>query len=293
MPVLLSGVPQVFLGSPADDRSGVVVGRWDAAGMRRRGALLNSSVAFALALLVTISWHELGHAAAGLGLGRSVTVYAFAVDVPAGARGQDLAVALAGPVLSLLTGLLVLAVYWARRPAGFTGLLVLWLGLLGVQDFAGYLITGLFFDGGDIGQALQLTGSRGWAGPLLFVLGWVLTYLNGRYATRELLARTSPAAPLGPQLRELGLFAWLLGTAIAVVLSAGAFDFGPLGFAVGVFEVLGTLSTGLFLIFVRLFMRVVPAHRGAPVWALPSAGAAALLAVAGARQLLLAPGLTL
>lgn len=261
--------------------------------VRHRLALLNSTVAFALAVLLTISWHEFGHAAAALGLGLTPTVYPFAVDTGTKSSGQEIVTALAGPLLSLLTGMLLLVIHRTTRPPAFWGLTVLWLGLLGVQEFAGYLITGLFFTAGDIGQALTLSRSPVWVGVLLFVAGWVVTYANGRYATGELVRLTDADAPLAPQLRDLGLFAWLLGASLALVLSAASLDFGPLGVGIGLFEALGTLTIGLFLLFVRLFMRRLPAQRRAPAWGIPVAGVLALAAVAVARQLLLARGATL
>jgi hypothetical protein len=111
-------------------------------------------------------------------------------------------------VLSLVTGLAVLALpvtklepFW-RLAVLWLGL---WLGLLSVQEFSGYLITGPFADIGDIGSVLAVTDAPAVLGWLGFVLGWVLTYLLGRYAVRRLVAFTDPRKPLAPQLRALGL----------------------------------------------------------------------------------------
>lgn len=87
---------------------------------------------------------------------------------------------------------------------------------------------------------------------VVFLVGWALTYLNGVIATRRLLQMTDPQTDAAPQMRDLGLFAWLLGVVVVLVVSIGALD---LGSADGAFEILGTLSIGIFLIFVRPLMR--------------------------------------
>ena len=126
-----------------------------------------------------------------------------------------------------------------------------------------------------------------------FLLGWVLTYLLGRYAVRRLVAFTTARQPLAPQLRALGLFAWLLGAGLVVLLSLGLLTAGGVGGAVIVFEALGVLSSGIFLIFVRVFMRGLEPSRLEPApLATPWAGIVALLLVAAARQLAFAAGIS-
>jgi hypothetical protein len=261
--------------------------------MKGRFALFNSSVAYAVALLATITWHEFGHALAAKAQGLSPTMHAFSVDTHTTSDRQELITALAGPVLSLVTGLGFLALHRVLRRSGFWPLVALWMGLAGVQTFSGYLITGLFFPRGDIGVALQLSHAPAGAGVLVFLAGWVITYANGRYATQQLMMLTDEGEPLAPQLRSLGLFAWLLGTALALVLSVGSYDFGSQGAAIATFEILGTLTTGIFLIFVRQFMKAVPAGRQAPAWSVPYLGIAVLVVVAAVRQFAIGGGVTL
>lgn len=258
-----------------------------------RLALINSTIAYALAVLVTITWHEFGHALAALALGLSPTMHAFSVNIGATTSNQEIVTALAGPLLSLVTGLVLLVIHQVMRQPGFWRLTVLWMGLLGVQVFAGYLVTGLFFADGDIGTALRLSHAPLWVGGLVFVAGWAITYFNGRHATYQLMALTGDQAPLAPQLRDLGLFAWLLGTVLALLLSLGSYDFGSLGAAIGIFEILGTLTTGVFLIFVRLFMKVAVPSRQAPSWSVPYLGVAALIVVALVRLFVITDGITL
>ncbi|MGU3435811.1 hypothetical protein ACNHUS_22675 [Actinomycetes bacterium M1A6_2h] len=246
-----------------------------------RSRLLNSAIGFALACLVMITLHELAHAAVALLQGNSPTLGAFSVDPHATSDGERIATALGGPLFSLVSGIVVLTLPTSGLPA-FWRLAVLWFGLLSVQEFSGYLITGPFAGVGDIGQALALSDAPAWVGWLGFVIGWAITYVIGRIAVRRLITFTGADAELGPQLRELGLFAWLTGVVIVVVLSIGLFDGG----GDGPFEALGLVASGIFLIFVRLFM-TSEAPSGPPTrFGVPTVGIAALLVVAVARQIL-------
>jgi len=135
---------------------------------------------------------------------------------------------------------------------------------------------------GDVGVVLAATGAPVWVGVLGAVLGVAGTLVTGRVATARLLAMVDPAGDVAGQLRRLGLFAWLLGAVLAVALSVGGFRFT----ATGVFEVVGTVSVGVFLLFVRFFMRrlEVPGEGLRFEW--PWIGVGALLIVAVLRHLL-------
>ncbi len=261
--------------------------------MTTRTQLANSAIAFALACLVMITVHELGHAVASLAQGNDPVMFGFSVDSRTATDRQQVLTALAGPLLSLLTGIGILALPVSGL-APFWRLSVLWLGLLSVQEFSGYLITGPFANIGDIGSVLEVTAASpvlGWFG---FFLGWVITYLLGRYAVRRLVTFTSPHQPLAPQLRALGLFAWLVGAALVIVLSLGLLTAGGVGGGVVVFEALGVLSSGIFLIFVRFFLRgLEPSQREPAPLATPWVGIIVLIVVAAARQLALGAGFTL
>ena len=260
--------------------------------MTTRSQLLSSAVAFALACLVVITVHELGHVLGSLAQGRGAVLYGFSVDDDALTDRQEIVTALAGPLVSLLTGVAVLATPRSRLPP-FWRLTVLWTGLLSVQEFSGYLITGPFAHVGDIGAVLDVTGAPAAVGWLGFVVGWVTTYLVGQHAVRGLVGFTSPSLTLAPQLRALGLFAWLIGAGLVIALSAGLLTAGGVAGGVVVFEALGVLSSGIFLIFVRVFLRGlhVPVVEPDPLPPTPWAGIVVLVLVVLARQLALAGGI--
>ncbi|GAA3079300.1 hypothetical protein GCM10010464_49280 [Pseudonocardia yunnanensis] len=255
--------------------------------------LINSVIAFALAALASITLHELAHAIAGLMLGGHPVMFGFSVDQGPISDAVQIVTALAGPVFSLVSGLVVLAVPANSLPT-FWRLAWLWFGLLSVQEFAGYLITGPFVSAGDIGLVLAAADA-----PLVvaiggFVVGWVITYFLGWLATRRLATFTTDGPELAPQLRELGLFAWLIGSLLAVVLSLGLLGAGDVDVPILVFEAAGVISSGIFLIFVRLFLAAASdaPHLG-PVLRVPIAGAVVLFLVAVVRQVVLSRGVAL
>ncbi len=254
---------------------------------------MTSSAAFALATLVVVTLHELAHGVAGVALGGEPVVYGFSVDQSTAGAATRILTAMAGPAFSLVSGLALLAV--RPRGSGFWSLARLWTGLLSVQEFAGYLITGPFAGVGDVGSALAAGRAPAWLGWLGFVVGWALTYLLGRTATRCLSALTSPDGdPYPVQLRQLGLFAWFAGAALAVVLSLGLLGAGGAEPLVVLFEAFGVVSSGIFLVFVRLFMASAAAEpRTGSAPALPVVGVVVLLALAVLRQVVLGAGLQL
>lgn len=191
--------------------------------------------------------------------------------------------------MSLITGVLLLLVSRVVPGHGFWHLVLLWLGALGVQEFSGYLMTGPFVPFGDIGKALHLLSAPGWVYAIAFTLGLLGTVLLGAIVTRWLLELTEPnGVDKAVQLRSLGPFAWLIGSAIVIV--AGGVD--DIFSAVGFFELLGTLTVGIFLLLVRFFMGQNVSPRGTRVgW--PVVGLALVVAVAVTRHFVLGPGLTL
>lgn len=251
--------------------------------------LVNSAVAFACALYIMVTLHEFAHAVAGLALGLRPVLYASSVDyLITGSASEQITTALAGPLFSLVSGLLILAL--PPRGGAFARLFVLWLGLQSCQEFFGYLITGPFVRVGDIGQALSLLAAPGWVYALCFLAGWAGTFWLGRVATQHLLVFTDPQPETrAPQLRQLGLFAWLLGAAVTIALSASRGLFT----ALGLFEALGSLSSGIFLFLAGFYMRRLDvAGRRMPVsW--PWAGITLLITLALLRHFALGPGIHL
>ena len=222
-------------------------GNW----ITRRLPLINSAIAFALALLVMITLHELAHGVVAVGFGFRPVIHASTETDPATAVGTQVTILLAGPVWSLISGLVVLALPQVSARHAFWRLAVLWFGLVSVQEFSGYLVVGAFTNVGDIGTVYKLLDTPLWIKIIVLLIGVALMYLTARVAIARLLQLTDPVAAMPSQLRSLGLFGWLGGVVIAVVVSIPTFDAS----ADGLLEVLGTIAAGSFLVFVRVVMR--------------------------------------
>lgn len=255
--------------------------------MNKRLLLINSSVAFSLALLLTITIHEFGHAIAALVLGFHPVVHTFSVDTNVITNQQHVITLLSGPIVSLVLGLVFLNLPIIKN--SFWRLVLLWMGLLGVQEFFGYLMTAPFKNVGDISSALQRLGAPLPVTLVVFAIGCAGTFMAGRIATKRLLGLTNSKETVAPQLRQLGLFAWLLGTGITLVLSIGSLNLA----ADGIFEIFGLLTSGIFLTLVRYFMPKTIVDGEGVGFNLPIAGIIFLVVVAIFRQVILGSGLHL
>lgn len=187
-----------------------------------RGALA-ATAHYTAAFLLTVVVHELGHALMSKLLGGQPVLHNTYVDN----RNQHLpvireaAIALAGPLVSLVQGGLLLGWVWRGRPRGDAGLFKLYLGLFGIINFLGYVLTGPFVPYGDIGRAEALAHLPGWAAVVLAVLAGVGLHL--------LVTRAGPLfLPFGPGLalqprsrlmQALVGLPWLLGSVLITVLS--------------------------------------------------------------------------
>lgn len=201
---------------------------------RPRSVFLQSLLAFVTAVTVTVLWHELGHGVMARLLGYHPVVFSGREDDPATSRGDSVLIAAAGPVLSLVTGLALLAAARRSKPGLRPGsLLVAWLGLLGVETFAGYLLTAPFFSGGDVGRILDLLGAPFPVALAVMVIGIAAVLVVAGSAVRVFarLMRVDPERPTDLRLflRQAAVLPWILGTIVCLVVSLPLDNpFGPL-----------------------------------------------------------------
>lgn len=116
---------------------------------------------YVLAFLCTTMLHELAHALAGLRLGSEPVLYHNYVEhlhMELLTSSQIIGIALAGPLTSLLQGLIAAGFFMKTRKRGLPQLLLLWISVLGFTNFLGYVMTGPFFQVGDIGKSYALSG---------------------------------------------------------------------------------------------------------------------------------------
>lgn len=208
-----------------------------------RALTANSALAFVIAALVNDTTHELAHAVAALSLGLTPTIGPFSVDfADTGVSAtHQIVVALAGPVFSLVMGLVLmrLARSWGR---GLVRLFWMWLPFMGVMNFVGYCFIAPIARGGDTGQALTLMKAAFWVFLLVALAGAGGFVLLARRFAVEVKRYASDLQ----EERRLGYYPWLIGTPIIIVITlveialdgvggAELFLVASYGFAVGVF----------------------------------------------------------
>lgn len=194
-----------------------------------RALAFNAICLYILAYLLTIVLHEGGHAAMALALGDHPVLYNTSVRTvsPLLTRLDHVAVAAAGPVFSLLQGLLLLGWLRRHRPTGPAGLLVLYLGAFGLINFLGYLMIAPLVAGGDTGQIVALlqvpVGVR-WLVAVLALGALVVAIGRTGPLFLGVLPATMQASPDARTsgLRALLLWPWLLGSVVLVLLALPA-----------------------------------------------------------------------
>lgn len=128
---------------------------------------INSALIYVIAFLTTTIIHELAHAIIGLLCNSDPVIhhnYVRHLSSEQLSVNQKVAIALAGPVVSLIQGIVSGFVYStrSRNPHGLSHLFLLWFSVLGLFNFLGYLMTGIFFKKGDIGKAYLITNTPLW-----------------------------------------------------------------------------------------------------------------------------------
>lgn len=249
---------------------------------------LSSTVAYVLAGSVSTTLHEGAHAAVGLAFGHAVTLTSFSADtVQPMSHGHAAVMTAAGPVFSLLLGV-VLILTGQNLGRGFGRLFVMWLGFLSAQNFVGYLAITPFGagDSGTFVDELDLPGAVAWIFCALGVVGvFTLAWLFVKQETRYVVNAT--------QLRQIGLYAWLAGTAVTVAHTAieavvsGA-DSGTVGIVMA-----GAASGGVFAPILSRAWQKVHAAKERLEPGVPTVGIALALVLIAVQVAVLAPGIRL
>lgn len=188
-----------------------------------RGAVA-ATLHYTAAFLLTTLVHELGHALVSKVLGGQPMLYNthvenLALHLPA---STEVAIALAGPLFSLVQGVVFMGWAWGRRGSGDAALWRLYLGLFGLINFMGYLLIGPVVPYGDIGQVEAIWQVPVWATVTVAVLAGVgVQWVVGRTAPLFLdFGQGGLTRPLRGQMMQ-GLIAvpWLLGSVLITALS--------------------------------------------------------------------------
>lgn len=181
-----------------------------------RALTANATVAFVLGAMITSVVHELAHAVAGLAVGLTPVVSPFSVSyIPEGTPSQELVTASAGPLFSLVLGL-VLMIIGRRWGSGFVRLFWMWLAFMSVMNFVGYLVIAPLAPAGDTGRALALLGA-----PDLVVIAAMVIGIGGQFLlARRFATEVKRYAADRSEERRLALLSWAIGTPIVIVLTS-------------------------------------------------------------------------
>jgi len=180
--------------------------------------LINSTVAFILAAIIAITLHETAHLIAGKMLRLDAIFYPTAVDFGKNSSVNDSVItALAGPLFSLIFGLLLIR-FGRNWGKGFRRLLWLWLGYISAQIGFGYFLIAYFAPQGDTGLVLKLLSAPAYAYVSLFLMGLFGMIWLARMFAGQAIRYTNDAN----SLRQIGLFAWIVGTGILLVIYTAA-----------------------------------------------------------------------
>jgi len=148
---------------------------------QKNNIIINSVILYVIAFLLTTILHELAHTLAGLLCSSQPVLHHNYVDHLSTNHlsvWQQVLIALSGPIMSLIQGLVAGLVYFKSTKRRALELFVLWFSILGMLNFLGYLMTGPLFQNGDIGKTLMLLNTPLWiqifiaflgAGILLFI----------------------------------------------------------------------------------------------------------------------------
>jgi hypothetical protein len=160
--------------------------------------------------------HETAHSLASLALGLRAVQYPPAVDtLPAPTGAVDATIALAGPIFSLVSGLILIAVL-PRRAGSWWLLLATWFGYVSVMEFVGYLMTTPFGSTGDIGHAFAALGWPDVASWVAFVLGGIgMVALARSFSTRAVRWTRDLY-----EIRAFTVWTWLFGGLAIAALEA-------------------------------------------------------------------------
>lgn len=141
---------------------------------------INSTMLYLLAFLLTTVFHELFHAIFAIIFNGSPILHHNYVEHGSivFTNNQHVLIAMAGPVGSFIQGILIGFIFIKIKGQNLFKLFLLWFSILGFTNFFGYLMTGPFFQAGDIGKiyslmevpfVFQLVGFFIGAGALLYL----------------------------------------------------------------------------------------------------------------------------
>lgn len=188
---------------------------------------VNSIVLYVISFLITTIVHELFHALFGYLFDSHPVLhhnYVEHLNRDNVTTSQSIAIALAGPLISLTQGIAAAVIFFKVKKYDLLQLLIAWISILGFINFLGYLMTGPIFQVGDIGKVYLMLDTPLYlqiifavtAGIVLVVITLKMSRPFLRFATRQEWLQTV-------HFRKRFLFhiiilPWIFGSLIMTVL---------------------------------------------------------------------------
>jgi hypothetical protein len=116
-------------------------------------AINSGLIMLAASLLITIL-HESAHYFTAISMGLTATLHHNYVDHQGGTPEQQMMIAAAGPLFSLILGIIGLVIALLSSRASLANLFFLWFGIMGWISFFGYLLIAPFIKEGDTGKVM-------------------------------------------------------------------------------------------------------------------------------------------
>jgi hypothetical protein len=182
---------------------------------QKRLRISNSSVAFVLAGIVATTLHEASHFFTALLLGNDARIFpTYVATAKNTSLNHNIIVATAGPIFSLLSGLLIIRLL-SNRGSGFIRLFWTWLGFLSAQIGFGYFLIAPLARSGDTGYVLLSLHTNWVIYTIVFIIGAIGTYY---ILPRMFSKKISPLAENRKDFFQLGMYSWLIGTGVMLVI---------------------------------------------------------------------------
>lgn len=176
---------------------------------------------FVIATLWQQTLHELGHFVAAITLhSKDVTLYHNYVqhDASSIAMTSRLIIASAGPLISLLFGLLFHFVCAHYKQRNILFLFMLFMSSFGYINFGGYLLMSPFFKSGDTGFVFSLLGFALWLVILLSLAGVVFLFFSMKKLSKYFVEMAS-AEIIGNEKQRTMFIASLVRTPVFIGIS--------------------------------------------------------------------------
>lgn len=202
----------------------------------------NSTLVFVLAGMLATTAHEISHFVASLVLGEKPTLFPTFTRLTDNISSSHLLlIAATGPLFSLISGLLLIWLCrdWGR---GFMRLFWLWFAFLSAQIGFGYFFASIISQSGDTGLVLASLHAPWPVYAAAFLFGAAGSWL----LLPRLWARSvSPLVADKKAFNQAGMYPWLLGTAVLLVIY---FIIGAViaGGNVDLFGLFAILTIGIF-----------------------------------------------